>query len=827
MFELPHIDLAEVPVGLIELPSNLLDLSHLNKLRQPLMEALERFDRLDSSVDWSIQLEDIQADLEALPNNLAQLLPDQDVIALGGTHFLIMPVSDHLHAELDSQTREASLLTRTLHGFTDAWLGRPSTPDFSVDFIDHRAGGDVESLLDAEDFFDHSDFDRADHHIIGEFKDCGRFVGTIRVFDNKPVAVDIKRPMRARPICGPFTFQLGVVQGAPSESQLDPEAFAEMTNRLRKLGGLYVYMDGVRVQPYGRPDVDYLEIEERRTRGAAYYYFSYRRMFGAVSLNSHVNSALEEKAGREGFTQGRAFSEFQRLLMNLFEKLAATYFRSDSPQAYEYEKGRERLRSETSLRREREKRAAAGRREIRAQLANAVRFLDQMDFRRQIAAIIMVLEDSLAMVDRLQSASRRVRAARQALEGLLRPLQIDEPEGFALTEPMRHDLATVERGLETIEESYIRPALDSINRLANDVEDRLAAVGTDVRERQSFIELSITKARDDIQRSDGIARDALTTLDTAVVSQLRHLTDQFEAELKSIGLPSLGSSKGWIYELDIFERELDSLTERTAREVGQVANLVKTSELIFSESTPTPSALAAAADAEIIELRSRADDQLELVQLGMALSVIDHEFQTNVTSIRTDIRRLGSWAKLNPPLRSLYEDLRRDFDHLDSYLTLLTPMQRRLRRTKTKINGRDILRFLRDLFHDRLTDVGADIVAAQSFIAIEIVGFTSTFYPVFISLVDNSLYWFSQSNTDNPRVIELTAVEDSLVYRDSGPGIPRDIANRVFDFGFTTRPGGRGLGLAIARQVLNRAGWLISLRDCDDGAEFWLYPKRS
>ena len=556
-----------------------------------------------------------------------------------------MPVSEDFHTELDSHTREASLLIRTLHGFTDGWLGRPSTLDFSVAVVDHRAGGDVESLLNVEDFFDHSDFDRADHHVIGEFNDSGRFLGTIRVFDTEPVSVDIKRPMRAKPICGPFTFELGVVQGEPSESQLDPEGFTEMTARLRKLGGLYVYMDGVRVQPYGRPDVDYLEIEERRTRGAAYYYFSYRRMFGAVSLNSRNNSALEEKAGGEGFTQGRAFTEFQRLLMNLFEKLAATYFRSESPHAYEYEKGRERLKSETSVRREREKRAAAGRRQIRAQLAHAVRFLDQTDFPVQIGDIIKVLEVSLAMVDRLQAASQRVRAARQAVEGLVRPLQIDEPDGFALTEPMRRDLAIVERGLETIKESYIRPALDSINSIATDVEDRLAAVETDIQERSTFIESSISRARSDIQRSDRIAHDALMTLDRAVASQLKYLSDRFEEELGSIGIPSLGSSKGWIYELAHFERELETLTKRTQVEISQVASLVKTSELIFNEGLPTPSVLAAAADAEIIELRSRADDQLELVQLGMALSVIDHEFQTNVSSIRTDIRRLGSWAK--------------------------------------------------------------------------------------------------------------------------------------------------------------------------------------
>ena len=826
MFELPHIDLAEVPIGLIELDADILDQWHIEKLREPLIEAVDRFRQSRESEEWNKMLETIGAELKAIPNDLDLASFETNVLRSGGTQFLVMPVSEDLYAELDTQTRDESLLTRTLHGFTDAWLGRASTPDFEITFVDHRPGGDVESLLNTEDFFDHSDFDHADHHIVGTFDETGRFVGRIRIFESDPMSVDIKRPMRTKPICGSFRFELGVVQGEASESRLDPEAFALMTARLKRLGGLYVYMDGVRVQPYGRPDVDYLEIEERRTRGAAYYYFSYRRMFGAVSLNSQSNARLEEKAGREGFTQGRAFAEFQRLLINLFEKLAATYFRPRAPQVYDYEKGRERLKAETKLRRERDRRAAQGRRDISAQLANAIHFLDRTDFSLQVAEIIRILGESLEVVAKLQEASQRVTIARRSLEGLLYPLRVDEPEGFALTEPMKRDLATVEKALTSVDDTYIKPALDTINRLTRRVEARLAAAETDVHERARYIEASVAGARKEIRSGDRMAREALTTVDGAVEAQLRDLIDKFEEGLNRIGVPSLEGSKGWIYEIDMFDRELNALTQAVREEILQLTNRIRTTELIVVEGAPTVSELAAAADAEILELRSRADDQLELVQLGMALSVIDHEFQSSVSSIRRDIRRVASWAKLNPQMRKLYNDLRRDFDHLDSYLTLLTPMQRRLRRAQTSIRGTDIYRFLRDLFADRLKASSVRISPSKEFQAVDIRGFTSTFYPVFINLVDNSLYWFKHSVSEAVRVIELDASDGSLIYRDNGPGIGADIVQRVFDFGFTTRPGGRGLGLAIARQVLDRAGWTIALTDYENGVEFRMSRKR-
>lgn len=43
-----------------------------------------------------------------------------------------------------------------------------------------------------------------------------------------------------------------------------------------------------------------------------------------------------------------------------------------------------------------------------------------------------------------------------------------------------------------------------------------------------------------------------------------------------------------------------------------------------------------------------------------------------------------------------------------------------------------------------------------------------------------------------------------IVVDDGGPGVPPDLRARVFDDGFTTRPGGSGFGLAFLRRVVER-----------------------
>lgn len=826
MFALPNVDLDQVPVGLIELANSKLTPADVEELSDPLHRMVRRFREIDGSKKWQKTLDRIESDLDGIPDDPYGSLPGVEPLETSGSHFLITPVSEDFLPDLGASGEEKreSQLSRTLHGFTDRWLRGESTPDFTVKFFDHRPGGDTEQLLDPGDFFDRSDFDEADHHIFGSFNESGNFSGVIRIFDEEPVAIKIRRPLRAKPLCGPFRFELGVVQGQRSESRLELGAFNEMYRRLRCLGGIYVYMDGVRVQPYGRPDRDYLEIEERRSLKAATHYFSYRRMFGAVSLTSEHNSALEEKAGREGFVEGRVYTDFRRLLMNLLQKLAAEFFRPDGPQASSYEKGRRRLKHAESLRRTRDRRATEGRKQTGAALAGAVSFLDSTDVQAKVSGIVQATKASLDSDDQLLSVIDRISDTKRRLNEFLNPLRIAEPEGFALTEPMRQDLALVETRLEDLEKSVIAPALADLDELAVAAGSRLTEVGE--AEMRSFVKGRLAPARSAVDAAEAAGRQALASLQAVVDEAISAESKSFLEALEALQLPAFSSNAEWLRDQANFESEVDKLTRNSQQSLRRICNQIEASRLVFTPGKATPTELAAAADAEILELRAQADDQLEFVQLGMALAVVDHEFRTTISSFRGDVRRVGEWAKLNPPMRSLYEDLRRDFDHLDSYLTLLTPLQRRVRRTKTTIKGVSIARFLEELFRSRLEDTKTKIMATKAFRSIEIEGYTSTFYPVFINLADNSLYWFSRIDTESDRRIELDARGPVLLYSDTGPGIGADIVDRVFDFGFTTRPGGSGLGLAIARQVLERAGWSIELGKHDQGVEFLIAPRR-
>jgi signal transduction histidine kinase len=56
---------------------------------------------------------------------------------------------------------------------------------------------------------------------------------------------------------------------------------------------------------------------------------------------------------------------------------------------------------------------------------------------------------------------------------------------------------------------------------------------------------------------------------------------------------------------------------------------------------------------------------------------------------------------------------------------------------------------------------------------------------------------------------------------DDGPGIPRDLRGRVFEPGFSTKKGGWGIGLSLAKRIVeeNHGGKLVLL-PTEQGATF-------
>jgi signal transduction histidine kinase len=218
----------------------------------------------------------------------------------------------------------------------------------------------------------------------------------------------------------------------------------------------------------------------------------------------------------------------------------------------------------------------------------------------------------------------------------------------------------------------------------------------------------------------------------------------------------------------------------------------------------------AAIESRAESYRAQLDASVELAQIGMALGIVQHEFASTVQGIRRSIRSLQPWTSNSPELRTVYRDLRAGFDHLDAYLGLFTPMNRKLNREVVELTGEQIRVYLRDVFGERLRRHAIDLTWTPAFDATRVAGFASTFLPAFVNVVDNAIFWIT-FDKDSERWISLDADRGAFIVSNGGPGIEHRIAERIFEFGETTKPGGRGMGLYISREALRRDGYDLTL----------------
>ncbi len=91
---------------------------------------------------------------------------------------------------------------------------------------------------------------------------------------------------------------------------------------------------------------------------------------------------------------------------------------------------------------------------------------------------------------------------------------------------------------------------------------------------------------------------------------------------------------------------------------------------------------------------------------------------------------------------------------------------------------------------------------------------------VFLNLMLNAVQQMERQ-PDGRRALEIATVHEArdgtrlvkVRFSDSGPGIHRQLWDKIFALGFTTRPGGSGLGLYIAKSLVESIGGRISVEE--------------
>lgn len=225
---------------------------------------------------------------------------------------------------------------------------------------------------------------------------------------------------------------------------------------------------------------------------------------------------------------------------------------------------------------------------------------------------------------------------------------------------------------------------------------------------------------------------------------------------------------------------------------------------------------------EISYLRKRVETTEELAGVGLSVETGSHDimaFLSNVIKNLDGLIRDMVYSETidREVLIKELNSIRGGLSFVESQLKDIQLLFTSSKQKRHQLVIKDILEkvsfiYRRTLQREKISfniiSVGSPLVAKTT---------DAVLLQVFINLFDNAVYWMQPMNVPEKRIeVYLDGNAGQMIFSDNGPGVREDDAPYIFEPFFSGKgEDGRGLGLYIARQLLERHAYSIELADID------------
>ncbi|MFD1094882.1 ATP-binding protein [Salegentibacter chungangensis] len=675
-----------------------------------------------------------------------------------------------------------------LVGFYNEFKYKVEDAPISTSFLIKDKTGSRD-FISSNAFFSNDDFDNCDHLIDGKVDEYGTFTGNIRIY-NETIS-DYKyrpnKPANQKTSYGSFKIKLGYVPGK-NQSILEDEVFKYYDDKLRSFGGLYIYRDDLRVLPYGRPNNDFLQFEERRSKSAGFYFFSYRRMFGYIGLTRQKNWKLKDKAGREGFINNSAFRDFKIHLQGLFLDLAKEYFQTDANQPIKKSQ-LEKLKDLKASEKEEQELVKKERKKFKQYLQNLPEKLKSI--KKELSDVSSSLDQTL---NSAEVPYQNIKAEFRKIDQLIAEFRNTKPQ-----EPKRFKMNSREREkFEKLEELYddFGKNLEDVDSLRTNALGRIEE-GKLLEEYRNKFESYKDLLSEITENSKQNLKKAFDHIDKEFISTQNSYSEML-FEVYENNLPKKVSRKNIQDSLFNLETAFNDLRRK-------YQNLLdaKSDHLLRMNFEIDDDALIGFYKDRYEKALQELGDFKDLAQLGIAVEIINHELNSMYSQLNTSISEISTYLKDSKDARKHFKYLKNSFEHLDTKYQSLNPLYRRSRRTKRYISGDEIKEYLNNFFEESFRDEKIKFTTTQSFLDSQIFSFESVILPVFVNVINNAIYWLRSQ--EKPEIV-IDYADGLMIISNNGPKIKDSRLEEIFELFYTRRPKGRGIGLYLSKDNLRTVG---------------------
>lgn len=791
------LDNISIPLKTIE------NIADLNKVFLSLKkEFLSNFDEiidLDKKPIWDGKQVELKSEIildtekafieDSILKNVLSFFDSEDS---HGTMFVTFnPIDQILElSEKDNDGLEdRKFVISSLTGFTNPFKDQ-SNVKINTNFNIYNKQETIDLLTAQGDFFKKEDFELSDVYINGEFDGNGSFSGKIRIYD-ETIDYSYTNPRRKdkRSFYGKIPIELGYTQGEEKSSTLTESQYSNLSNKVKEYGGLYIYRDEFRVLPYGRENADFLNFEQRRSKRAGTYYFSYRRMYGYLSLTRERNFDLKDKSSREGLINNAQYRAFTSDAINFFVSLALDYFSTEAKESLFLDK-KKRINEENEALKADKAREKAEKIAFTKSLNIYPQRLDE--HQEKYKNLLNLLDEKLSNLNVTYSEVESILDELQEMDLEFKNLIPKIPKRYKPTETQKERLYKFENRLSNYIEQ-ITPQRDSLNKKAQDkLEIRDLKIDF-TKKYNGYISALEKKLNENKQLLDekfkSISKeynDRLKRLSNLLIEDKENIISNIVSK-EQISLFSEKIEKNYSYILKEAEKTLFPLVDHINR-------------LSFDIDEEQ---IQGAYKAQYDQMKYQWEQTRETAQLGIAVEIIDHEFNQLYSKINNQIGVLNK----NEAVNSIKEFgfLEKNFKQLEDKYALLSPLYRISGAMTKEISGEIIYKYLLEFFENQISDYNIKFDVSDVFIKHTISIKEPVIHTIFINIINNAIYWMRNKE---PRIIKLdfNLETNEIIIANSGETIPEYRIDKIFDLFYSQRPNGRGIGLYLSKQSLNEAG---------------------
>jgi len=278
-----------------------------------------------------------------------------------------------------------------------------------------------------------------------------------------------------------------------------------------------------------------------------------------------------------------------------------------------------------------------------------------------------------------------------------------------------------------------------------------------------------------------------------------------------------------IIRRDLYKNYLDSWKEKRAQDVfktAQVKNEFEELKKATKDDKKVHDLVSKAEQSYNTEreyLVQRAEATEELAGVGLSVETASHDIMAIMGKAMVkinDIYKDAMYKQIDrDELIKELESLRGMLSFIESQLQnvqlLFKSSKQRRRNIKIKEVVEKVERIYKRLLEKEKIDFdikvkGSPLIAKTT---------DAILLQLFLNLFDNSVYWLQQTSIDNKKIeVMLDGNKGQMIFSDNGPGVNKEDIPYIFEPFYTGKGNeGRGLGLYIARQLLERNDYSIEL----------------